>query len=531
MGEWVLRLPLRKSSFARRFSLLAASLFVLGGCASQVGSNPASEEPFDGPFPSAKLNLVRKNENQFCRHTADETIVCEEVSFCERADGIALPVGASYFDGRDVLLCDATGQFHAVTQLGCGLSASQVARMHSLFAEVSPSLNNSLSSSTAPPLAVYDAQEITSNMAVMARYCNETTMLEKLASYYELAYPRLSLNDAGEKVWLDPETNDENQLSSIQFSYIVSYTLASIAYLPERSRSTSLKRFQQLYDDYMTETYTRWLLGRPSMWIWFDCGVRYGVPIENRNRAYTFVDYVYRKLNKTMRTRADAPRYCDAVTEIELWLASGVTEYLGARKLSSRPRALTQKQLDVFVGFVRLTYELFESRVTPTDSGGLVFDVDTWFGATDYGGTGWDISHARRIVSVLETGLFHQDIVRMKTAPPTLIRGFAKQLSTVAYDAASLVFRLTNFPTGINTPFRSFGPFELTASYYRSGYAFWSRFDTRIGSMNQRIVSRLEAGELLYNTEDEGDSNESRLFRARLNEMAFLGSLSRPVEL
>ncbi|MFO0610344.1 MAG: LamG domain-containing protein [Polyangiales bacterium] len=221
------------------------------------------------------------------------------------------------------------------------------------------------------------------------------------------------------------------------------------------------------------------------------------------------------KLTGQIQDGAGDPAYCHAVTDIDLWILSGMVELLGARARDPASVALTTADERAMRAAVALGLPLAERALVETalrdragaSTHGAVFDPGMWNEHPDwfYAGyegapyptasdratspsAGWDLSHATRYVWAF--GSLHElrAVTGSSFPSPRVMQGLAHQFAYRIFEGDLARPRFRNFFDGANGWYRvgydgrpGFGyqPWDLSAAALE-GYGFWSEHDPAI---------------------------------------------------
>lgn len=127
--------------------------------------------------------------------------------------------------------------------------------------------------------------------------------------------------------------------------------------------------------------------------------------------------------------------------------------------------------------------------------------------------TGWDISHARRLVHALDALERNQEAIKkafsmgeLQPVPSALARAFANTLVATVWngDAARPLF--ANYWSGANGWYRvgygnaagrcmeGYPPYGMSDAFITGGYVTWARYQPVIGALGQRIYQLARSG-------------------------------------
>lgn len=443
------------------------------------------------------------------------------------------------------------------------LDAARLAAVASVFEARRPALEAMVGGATAgfTPSRLYELQMATAPLLQWAAWHGQRPMVEKLAALYDRARDNLALQstymfffvcDGGNcprqtdrpiapaRLWTyEPLPGStaryEDVLHSAQFGYAVARILSYTAATPRADRGDALPAFASrwlpvLLDDH----YLRWVFGRagePGVWerAGWGCGLgNFTAEAHWKNLA----DAVY---GTPKLPRARAIGYCNAVTDDVMWIVAGVAELLMAHKADARLVPMADAARVRLETFVRQAVATMAARTSVTrlageggrPAEGRLFDVGAFDTYPDHAyagdedpafpgwnkagesaarpprpghGTAWDISHARRLVNVLDT--LRRATGVLGTAWPTRedMAGFARQFAyVVARPDADGRMRFTNFFDGSNGWYRvnysnrpGFGypPFGLSREAPHSGYGFWGAYAPRALAVVRQYVEQ-----------------------------------------
>ena len=430
------------------------------------------------------------------------------------------------------------------------LEPTRLATVATAFEAHRPKLETSLKrdSDEFSPNRLYDLQMMTAPLLQWAAWYGYQPAIEKLALLYDGAYVHLSEQSAyvfnylcdgmrcpressrpiaPTRMWTYPpppgsSTRYESLLDSSQFAFAIARVISYAASTPRVARGEILTSFANrwvrvLLDDH----YVRWVLGRPGeSGIWqragWQCGFgNFTAEAHWRNLA----DSVY----GTSHLPAARPvKYCNAISDQDTWVVAGVAELLMAHAADSQLvpiSASIKERLRAFVHQAVTTMDKRTALTKLTDASGQlvygrVFDPgsldehpeNSYSGDEDLeypgwrkagenaarvarraSGTGWDLSHGRRLVTLLDT--LRRATVPLGTTWPRRedMTGFARQFAFgVARQVPTGQVKFTNYLDGSNGWYRvnyasrpGFGypPFGLSEEAARSGYGFWGAYE------------------------------------------------------
>lgn len=234
----------------------------------------------------------------------------------------------------------------------------------------------------------------------------------------------------------------ETVLSSAQFLAMISYAIFEIEKIHPWFKTTTMKTFKSNFIPILTSHYKRWVLGTKVN----GSNKLYG-PFERRSWGCTYNSKyvptslthkeVVERLIKNKLGDERSKSYCNAALDTDLWIISGVSTLLAAHK-KSKTKHMSDSDYDSLVSdmdkygelesYLESGFSLLRRKMTETTltnfSGqsvkGLLFgknDFDdlsahAYSGYTNSKtfptvsnqlaavGTGWDLNHGRRFISV-----------------------------------------------------------------------------------------------------------------------------------
>jgi hypothetical protein len=371
----------------------------------------------------------------------------------------------------------------------CGISSARLLQIHDLLEKVldgqQTHLMDSAKTAANYPYIIYDIQELTAGVLKAGENCKDTFILDRLAKLYAVPFSHLKVDPDGHKVWAGTD-GYEVLLSSTQFLYAVAKLIKIISGIDQKLWTSSMNSFMYEPRGILKAHFERWLF-KASV------GSCFG-----SERLITFPEYVQKKYNREFGPET----YCNAAWEPEFWIAAAAAEFLSAKNWvglsSSSEIALTQ--------YVRSAVRLFESRLSTRyacpDKAclGLLFDVGGWKGHPEYpadlwpiGGEVWDFSHMRRIVQWVDAFYLHIDITDAKySSHEGVVALLANELAYQVFNRNFTNPAFTNFWNGWAINYRHYGPYDLSASYFRAGYGFWAQYRSEIRDINNALLDLVD---------------------------------------
>lgn len=388
------------------------------------------------------------------------------------------------------------------------------------------------------PQSNYNTQIFTSSLLMYAEYQRDAGLLVDLAELYNGAFDYAQQHSSAVFYWADDEdgvarkiqelplpapawmwttapapdatVGGENILTSAQFLY-ASSRLARIASEMGATIPAELAAFSQRTMPIALDHYQRWIsrgAGEPGHF-----QVRgWGCADGTRDHE----EHLQMLLN---RSYGEFKSYCNALTDVDLWIIAGTMELLVASNNQPGWLAVDSDTVAMLKEYGKLGLSVVESRLSPgtvmdaTDApvDSLHYDLDTWqehpnhayagYTGTTYPGwtdpdakipavepmpvtsLAWDISHARRLVRVFDTFYRFRGIVDSSFPDRDTLVGLARQFVFGAWNRNVASPQFTNYMDGTNGWYRvnysnraGFGypPFGLNDSALSGGYGLWS---------------------------------------------------------
>ena len=398
------------------------------------------------------------------------------------------------------------------------------------------------------PYELYDIQLHTINLLRYTAYCNDRPILDSLLTLYSKCFvtlqksdkyhffyypgsPRLSVHNLNKKhlMWLNKE-GQEIILYSSQFLYAVSEALVEISQVPHRSRSTSMVQFAIDARKILQDHYLRWCFEVPGPFQVRGWGCKNnGKYVESGLSHYEFLK---RKKQFALGDK-NSPSYCNAVTDTDMWIITGVANLLTSALLDPDLIRLSNKDYDRYLEYLKTGINLLRSRLSYIDLKnfdgkpvrGVEFDLGAWDDQPDrkYTGyvghsypagdilthlpkptkTSWDISHARRYVDVFVSLVRDADILGLKFPGRYLLECLANQFVYRIFDGNFKRPLFSNFWSGANGWYRvgynkregfGYGPNDLSIAALSGGYAYLAYYNNDLMRLYARLYKMLMRG-------------------------------------
>lgn len=327
---------------------------------------------------------------------------------------------------------------------------------------------------------------------------------------------------APHRMWLASD-GVESVLDSSQFLYPVTLLLSWVA--QEHLTDEVSTRFVQTYAPVATKHFLRWILKRDSPHGAFevagwDCG----------SGTFSHREFVAKRAARAFKA---SPSYCNALTDVDLFLLAGTLHLLAARTADPSRIPLSAADAALLTDYARESMRLFRSRVTygtvldrtgatrttaglddgawddhPDNSyagdtgltfpGCLKMDGATCVPGPFYrppkkaSGAGWDVSHGRRVtIFLFSLKKFGPGAgVASEAEARSLEEAFSNQMAYRVFNGDFAAPAFTNYMDGTNGWYRvnysgrpmnsgEYPPWSrvLSDSVVLGGYFFWSEVD------------------------------------------------------
>jgi hypothetical protein len=369
------------------------------------------------------------------------------------------------------------------------------------------------------------------NTFLKAALTLDTLQTYRFIYFYPENIPKESVMNMGKpySMWIDGTSKinptEEDILSSSQFLSMVSEAIFEIAMIKKTERTQTMTDFVKKYSPILDSHYERWIKGinvkNPKTGeIFTNVG-----PFQKRawgckmNTVYIPSHMTHLTLLQYLLSNNcgnnDSKSYCNAILDSDLFIIEGVSNlvaaYLTDSSLVSAPKNITFYRNR----YLPLANKLIISRLSVTnlknfegnDVKAYVFDKGKFDDHPDYSysgytnankyptiknitkvkGNGWDISHARRYVSVFESLYETRDILNLKFPDSTDMSKFANQFIYKIFNNNFDYPLFSNFYDGSNGWFRvgysnrrnfGYGPYDMSMSAITGGYGIWSKYNS-----------------------------------------------------
>jgi hypothetical protein len=346
-------------------------------------------------------------------------------------------------------------------------------------------------------------------------------------------------------MWVDGTDSaapkEEDILSSSLFLSMVAQTVFRIARIPDPWRSPIMTVFVKRFGPVLSSHYSRWVIGATLIDADGNISQVGAGPFQRRSWGCRYLD----QTSPAMMTHAElidhimyeslasepSARYCNAVTDVDLFIMSGVSDlvaaYLTDSTLVQRPENLDH----LLYRYLPKANFMVTDRLVATEltdwSGatvaGAVFDKGHWDEHPDHRyagndqifidpdsllpviarGTGWDISHGRRFVTTYQSFFDNREILGFTRPDCNDMRSLADQFIYGVYNGDSVLPLFSNYMDGANGWYRvgyqkrphfGYGPSDLSIAAITGGFGMWSQFRPGIKRLMGYLYNMLISG-------------------------------------
>jgi len=406
------------------------------------------------------------------------------------------------------------------------------ARLYIAWDEEKSALSNALRSgaSVGKPTALYNAQSFTNNLLEAAAACQELGLLSELSAYISIPFEYLKVHD-GIRTWADEDGNVVNTLSRSQFLFLVSRAVNIISSLPVSVRTEAMDVLLETAPKVAYAHYKSWIIDRPSFQVTgWGCHGHDEDAVKRDGRSYfNHHDFLKYKRAEELTADANEPRFCNAITDVDMWIVAGLVELLASHDQSVKIFEISdrdRKALDAYLStaVIAIREGLAKTRVKDFKGdavAGIVFEPGIWNehpenAYTAYSGTSyptdkekgtvpdvsWDISHARRFVHVFAALRRNMGMTAGHFPGDEIMRRFANQYSYRVFNRNFAHPLFSNFFDGTNGWYRvgyagrekfGYGPYKLSNAAVTGGFGFWKKYNSDVEKINKALWKMLRS--------------------------------------
>lgn len=385
---------------------------------------------------------------------------------------------------------------------------------------------------------IYDIQTWTNPLMESAFALKEYSILDSLAALYLKAYPSLKemetyyflyneqidtiIFNRPMKLWtnnikriIDSSEvflDEELPLNSSQFSFLLS------RFIHLAIKDDECLKFNNI-DSLITTYYPVLIDDHYKRWILEDYDFFQLKGWACINGRYNHKELTELRMKEKFKRK---PNYCASVTDIDLWIPAGLCELLMANKIDPEKISLRDDELKKYQEYIQLMLDFIGSKLTLSELvnfkgeevQGYNFDIKAW---TDYYENeyaqnlsdsfpqkkdkkklkqiGWDLSHARRFVTIFETLLEYHNHFNTSFPDSNDIRLFANQFIYKNFNGDFEKPLFTNYSDGTNGWYRvgyhgpgfGFAPYDMSISAVTGGFLYWSKYNPDIEKLKPAL--------------------------------------------
>lgn len=395
----------------------------------------------------------------------------------------------------------------------------------------------------AHPAELYDIQIQTTNLLRYSTLHNDTFVFESLLKLYNHVFqsleetnqytffyypgsPRQSVHTLNKpyKLWRNSQ-GIEIILNSSQFLYVVSEALVFIANTSPSLRSAAMIDFAASSVNILKNHYLRWCFSKvgPFQVRGWGCRVNGKYVSGGLNHR----DFLTKKLHAELGD-SSSQSYCNAVTDTDLWIITGLANLLSADYLDSNLVKLSGNERELYQGYLADGLKLVKQRLTfvtlrdfsKNKVEGVLFDSGAWNDSRDYRysqytgylfpeeynmssntETSWDISHSRRYVDVFVSLVRNAKIMGLDFPTEHLLKSFSNQFVYKVFNANYHYPLFSNYWNGDNGWYRvgyakrqgfGYAPNDLSISSLTGGYAWLAPYNKDLKILYARLYEMVK---------------------------------------
>ncbi|GAB4296211.1 MAG: hypothetical protein Kow0068_20690 [Marinilabiliales bacterium] len=379
------------------------------------------------------------------------------------------------------------------------------------------------------PYRLYNIEVYTINLIEAAGKTKDINLIDSLAALYNIALKDLISTDTyylpynqkidtikfkkPYKLWLNKtkyltdsmykDVNIEVILNSIQFSYAVTRTI-NLSLLFDNEQLNNTVNINKLADEYwdiiVNDQLYRWIFGEKLFNI-----ESWGCIKGNYNHN----ELIDLKANEKFRKTVS---HCKAITDCDLWIMACVAEILMINEKAPQRFPIADSLKNNFKEYLNKSLQLVKSRYyqvkvkdfNNTKTTALQFDIKAWIDHIDnryarietdsiplnikpkkLKKIGWDISHARRLVSCLNTFYNYNLIFNTGFPDSTDMKKIANNFAYNVFNGDFTNPLFSNYMDGTNGWYRlgykcqncGYGPYDLAISALTGGFFIWEKYN------------------------------------------------------
>lgn len=424
--------------------------------------------------------------------------------------------------------------------------------IHDLWKDRRASIENQVNLSKENAYTLYNIQIFTHSLLRYAFRNEDTTLIEELLTVYSGTLGTMNYTnqylfshfgtvnnlsqhtlDTYYSMWAAGEKDKPEQehiLASSQFLALISEAVLEISKINISKRTPIMTNFVHDFVPILESHYHRWVVGIEVE------GLKNTGPFQRKGEGckvggvftpaqLTQIELIDLLIDENV---GDNKPHCNTMSDIELWITSGVSNYLTSYFIDD-DLITTPRDLDILKSYLTSANLLMEAKLTTTKltdfSGdsveGVVFDSGSWDEHSDYAYTaytddsfptegdkkhnknmGWDISHGRRFIFAFEN-LYKNKKVLGYTFPSTEV--MVKLSNQFIYGVFNKDFKyplFSNFMDGSDGWYRvnwnkreGFGypPSILSSSILSGGYGMYQHYNSKVNLVMKSLYNMLNS--------------------------------------
>eukprot|EP01052_Picozoa_sp_SAG31_P044773 SAG31_NODE_7927_length_1563_cov_0.661885_2_plen_386_part_01 len=263
-----------------------------------------------------------------------------------------MPAASKYWTPRAMAISRAD-----LLELLFNATANEFPKLQQMISSQAPTFN--------PPNTIYSVAAVVYPLLEAAARSKNVIYIDSLCSLLVSANASLrpiraaTVHDIGTfnystsvRVWRSPGPDgQEDVLSSSQFLYGVARAASAVASLPTRKRTPAMLRLLRFTREHAWSTYRRWVWPVPGQGLFEMKG--YGCPAGHvrgnglADKAYGHAEFLRLLLSRSFQ---GPPVFCNAVSDVDLWMIAATTELLAVHSAGLLPLPAQQlSQLQQYV--------------------------------------------------------------------------------------------------------------------------------------------------------------------------------------
>lgn len=303
-------------------------------------------------------------------------------------------------------------------------------------------------------------------------------------------------------------------LNSSQYMFGAAKMLNNISQVIPNNRTSKMKLFLEKFSSLVLNNhYLRWTLGNTKFFQVKSWGCDKGY--------YNHFDFLKKKDSFQFHSSKNLS-YCNAITDVDLWIVAGVSEILSAVENAPEYFKISVSKKSQLKNYAKFAIGVLESRTKTSFEKNTVysnFDIGAWDDHPDHANKGdlseefrptnrtnkstmssWDIGHARRFVHVFQSLFNNRDLLNNSFPNEKTMEGFANQFYYKIFNGDFSNPLFANFFDGQNGWYRrnyknrkkfGYGPSQRSNAFIFGGYGIWKRYNPKIENIQKSVWNML----------------------------------------